>query len=118
MLSVLRFIFLISCRFISMFFIFSLIFICTFYLKYKFLHANFSILSFELYYDAYLYAFPLSLVATFMRIAYPFNVKTFRIKRTLYGVVFIFILLLSYFGFLASANFNFVFWIFIAEMKK
>ncbi|AHH12375.1 Hypothetical protein BHO_0079700 [Borrelia hermsii YBT] len=118
MLSVLRFIFLISCRFISVFFIFSLIFICTSYLKYKFLHANLSIVSFELYYDAYLYAFPLSLVATFMRIAYPFNVKTFRIKRTLYGVVFIFILLLSYFGFLASANFNSVFLDFHSKNEK
>ncbi|WP_024653914.1 hypothetical protein [Borrelia persica] len=109
MLNVLRFIFLISCRFIFMFFFFSFIFVCTYYLKYTFLHVDFSFLSFELYYDAYLYAFPLSLVATFIRIAYPFNISTLKVSRTLYVVVFIFILFLSYFGFLASVNFNTIF---------
>ncbi|AHH10527.1 Hypothetical protein BCO_0079701 [Borrelia coriaceae ATCC 43381] len=118
MFNIFRFIFLITCRFIAIFFIFSLIFVCTAYLKYKFLHANLSIVSFELYYDAYLYAFPLSLVATFMRIAYPFNVNTLRISVSLYGVVFIFILFLSYFGFLASANFNSVFLDFHSRGKR
>ncbi|AHE62684.1 hypothetical protein [Borrelia parkeri] len=118
MLSILRFIFLISFRFIVMFFIFSLMFVCTSYLKYKFLQANLSIVSFELYYDAYLYAFPLSLVATFMRIAYPFNVKTLRVSGFFYGIIFIFILLLSYFGFLASANFNSVFLDFHSRGEK
>ncbi|WP_434756864.1 hypothetical protein bpuCAU1_000353 [Borrelia puertoricensis] len=118
MLSILRFIFLISFRFIVMFFIFSLMFVCTSYLKYKFLQANLSIISFELYYDAYLYSFPLSLVATFMRIVYPFNVKTLRVSGVFYSIVFIFILLLSYFGFLASANFHSVFLDFHSRGEK
>ncbi|QFP41975.1 hypothetical protein F9Y90_02495 [Borrelia miyamotoi] len=109
MLSILRFVFLISCRFIFMFFVFSLIFICASYLKYGFSHLDLSIVSFKLYYDAYRYAFPFSLVFTFMRIAYPFNVESFKVSKSLYIVVFIFILLLSYFGFLALSNFNSVF---------
>ncbi|AFI31142.1 hypothetical protein [Borrelia crocidurae] len=109
MLNIVRFISLISCRFIFMFFLFSFVFVCTSYLKYTFLHVGLSVLSFELYYDAYLYAFPLSLVVTFMRIAYPFSMTTFRVSGILYIVVFIFILFLSYFGFLASVNFNTIF---------
>ncbi|AHH08322.1 hypothetical protein baBA2_000341 [Borrelia anserina] len=118
MLTVVRFIFLISCRFISIFLFFALIFICTSYLRYKLLYVNFSIMSFELYYEAYLYAFPLSLVITFMRIAYPFNVETLRVSRVMYGVIFIFILLLAYFGFLVSANLNSVFLDFYSRDEK
>ena len=108
-LNVLRFVFLVSCRFIFIFFILSFVFLCTFYLKYKFLYVNFSIFSYELYYATYVYAFPLALVVTFMRISYPFNVEVFKISRTLYFVTFVFILSLSYFGFRASSNFNTIF---------
>ncbi|AWG42738.1 hypothetical protein CR532_01815 [Candidatus Borreliella tachyglossi] len=109
MLNVLRFIFLIAYRFIFVFFLLSLIFICIFYLRYKFLYVNFSIFSYDLYYNAYLYVFPLALVITFMRVSYPMDVELLGASRSLYFIIFVFILLLSYFGFLAAINFNSIF---------
>ena len=109
MLSSLRLVFLISYRFILIFFSFSIIFICAFYLKYNFLYSNLSIVNFKLYYDTYYYVLPFSLVCTFIRIAYPFNLENFKLSKKLYIVVFIFILLLSYFGFLALFHFNSIF---------
>ncbi|UGQ17153.1 hypothetical protein [Borrelia sp. RT1S] len=106
MFSVLRFVSLLSCRFVFVFFFLSFVFLCTFYLKYKFLYVNFSIFSYELYHDAYLCAFPLALVVTFMRISYPFSVDILRISRNLRLFTFVFILALSYFGFQASYNFH------------
>ncbi|QMU99605.1 hypothetical protein F0310_01725 [Borrelia sp. A-FGy1] len=109
MLNALKFIFLVTCRFIVIFFILSFVFLFTFYLKYKFLYVDFSIFSWELYYDTYVYAFPLALVITFMRISYPFSIEVSRISKTLYFITFIFILSLSYFGFKSSSNFNSMF---------
>ncbi|WKC57915.1 hypothetical protein [Borrelia sp. P9F1] len=109
MFDVLRFVFLLSCRFVFVFFVLSFVFLCTFYLRYKFLYVNFSIFDYELYHDAYLYAFPLALVCTFIRISYPFSVDVLRISRNLRFFTFVFILALSYFGFQASYNFHTVF---------
>lgn len=83
-------------------------FIFTFYLKYKFLYFNFSIFSYSLYYNAYIYSFPLSLVVTFMRIPYPFYgvvLKSPRDTFHFYCIIFILILLFSYLGFLVSHSF-------------
>ncbi len=85
-------------------------FIFTFYLKYKFLYFNFSIFSYSLYYNAYIYSFPLSLVVTFMRIPYPFYgvvLKSPRDTFHFYCIIFILILLFSYLGFLVSHSFHF-----------
>ncbi|BCR21788.1 hypothetical protein [Borrelia sp. HM] len=109
MLSALKLVFLISYRFILFFFTFSIIFVCASYLKYNFLYSNLSIVNFKLYYDAYCYVLPFALVCTFMRIAYPFNLESFKLSKTLYIVIFMFILLLSYFGFLALFHFNSIF---------
>lgn len=84
-------------------------FIFTFYLKYKFLYFNFSIFSYSLYYNAYIYSFPLSLVVTFMRIPYPFYglvLKSPRDTFHFYCIIFILILLFSYLGFLVSHSFH------------
>ncbi len=84
-------------------------FIFTFYLKYKFLYFNFSIFSYSLYYNAYIYSFPLSLVVTFMRIPYPFYgvvLKSPRDTFHCYCIIFILILLFSYLGFLVSHSFH------------
>ncbi|MCD2385405.1 hypothetical protein [Borreliella burgdorferi] len=109
MFDSLRLIFLIICRFILIFCLFSLMFICTFYLKYKFLYFNFSIFSYSLYYNAYIYSFPLSLVVTFMRISCPFYgivLKSSRESFYFYCIIFVFILLFSYLGFLVSHSFH------------
>ncbi len=85
-------------------------FIFTFYLKYKFLYFNFSIFSYSLYYNAYIYSFPLSLVVTFMRIPYPFYGVVLKPPRDtfhFYCIIFILILLFSYLGFLVSHSFHF-----------
>ncbi|UER67535.1 hypothetical protein LKV13_01775 [Borrelia sp. BU AG58] len=109
MFDVLRSVFLVSCRFVFVFFVLSFVFLCTFYLKYKFLYVNFSVFSYELYHDAYLYAFPLALVFTFMRISYPFNAEAMGMSRVLCFVTFVSILVLSYFGFKAAYDFNTIF---------
>ncbi|WKC85277.1 hypothetical protein [Borreliella lusitaniae] len=109
MLDSLRLIFSIIYRFILIFCLFSLMFICTFYLKYKFLYFNFSIFSYSLYYDAYIYSFPLSLIFTFMRMPYPFYgmvLKSFRETFYFYFIIFILILLFSYLGFLVGHSFH------------
>ncbi|AIJ29719.1 hypothetical protein [Borreliella valaisiana] len=109
MFDSLRLIFLIIYRFILIFCLFSLMFICTFYLKYKFLYFNFSIFSYSLYYNAYIYSFPLSLVVTFMRIPYPFYGMVLKPSREtfyFYCTIFILILLFSYLGFLVSHSFH------------
>ncbi|WP_215537118.1 hypothetical protein [Borreliella bavariensis] len=109
MLDSLRLIFLIIYRFILIFCLFSLMFIFTFYLKYKFLYFNFSIFSYSLYYNAYIYSFPLSLVVTFMRIPYPFYgvvLKSLRDAFHFYCIIFVLILLFSYLGFLVSHSFH------------
>lgn len=84
-------------------------FICTFYLKYKFLYFNFSIFSYTLYYNAYIYSFPLSLVVTFMRISCPFYgivLKSSKEISYFYCIIFVLILLFSYLGFLVSHSFH------------
>ncbi len=109
MFDSLRLIFLIIYRFILIFCLFSLMFICTFYLKYKFLYFNFSIFSYSLYYNAYIYSFPLSLVVTFIRMSYPYNgmvLKSSRESFYFYCIIFILILLFSYLGFLVSYSFH------------
>ncbi|AJA90178.1 membrane protein [Borreliella chilensis] len=109
MFDSLRLIFLIIYRFILIFCLVSLMFICTFYLKYKFLHFNFSIFSYSLYYNSYIYSFPLSLVVTFMRVPCPFDgvlLKSSREVFSFYFIIFIFIVLFSYLGFLVSRSFN------------
>ncbi|WPM05960.1 hypothetical protein QIA41_02535 [Borreliella sinica] len=109
MFDSLRLIFLIIYRFILIFCLFSLIFICTFYLKYKFFYLNFSIFSYSLYYNAYIYSFPLSLVVTFMKIPHPFSgvaLKSSRETFYFHCTIFILILLVSYLGFLASHSFH------------
>lgn len=85
-------------------------FICTFYLKYKFLYFNFSIFSYSIYYNAYVYSFPLSLVFTFIRIPYPFYGMVLNSAREtlyFYYIIFILILLFSYLGFLVGRSFHF-----------
>ncbi len=109
MFDSLRLIFLIIYRFILIFCLFSLMFICTFYLKYKFLYFNFSIFSYNLYYNAYIYSFPLSLVVTFIRMSYPYYgmvLKSSRESFYFYCIIFILILLFSYLGFLVSYSFH------------
>nr|WP_267585837.1 hypothetical protein [Borreliella afzelii] len=109
MFDSLRLIFLIIYRFILIFCLFSLMFICTFYLKYKFLYFNFSIFSYSLYYNAYIYSFPLSLVVTFIRMSYPYYgmvLKSSRESFYFYCIIFILILLFSYLGFLVSYSFH------------
>lgn len=109
MLDSLRLIFLIIYRFVLIFCLFSLMFIFTFYLKHKFLYFNFSIFSYSLYYNAYIYSFPLSLIVTFMRIPHPFYgvvLKSPRDTFHFYCIIFIFILLFSYLGFLVSHSFH------------
>ncbi|SCW31465.1 hypothetical protein SAMN02983004_00502 [Borreliella japonica] len=109
MFDSLRLVFLIIYRFILIFCLFSLIFICTFYLKYKFLYFNFSIFSYSLYYNAYIYSFPLSLVVTFMRMPYPFYGMVLNSSREtfyFYCIIFILVLLFSYLGFLVSHSFH------------
>ncbi len=84
-------------------------FIFIFYLKHKFLYFNFSIFSYSLYYNAYIYSFPLSLIVTFMRIPYPFYgvvLKSPRDTFHFYCIIFILIFLFSYLGFLVSHSFH------------
>ncbi|WP_172964702.1 hypothetical protein [Borreliella turdi] len=109
MFDSLRLVFLIIYRFILIFCLFSLMFICTFYLRYKFLYFNFSIFSYSLYYNAYIYSFPLSLVVAFMRMSYPFYGMVLKPPREtfyFYFIIFILILFFSYLGFLVSYSFH------------
>ncbi|QFI14951.1 hypothetical protein DB723_01735 [Borrelia maritima] len=73
------------------------------------MYFNFSIFSYSLYYNAYIYSFPLSLVVTFMRRPYPFYgivLKSSRGTFNFYCIIFILILLFSYLGFLVSYSFH------------
>nr|WP_214646550.1 hypothetical protein [Borreliella californiensis] len=73
------------------------------------MYFNFSIFSYTLYYNAYIYSFPLSLVVTFMRISCPFYgivLKSSKEISYFYCIIFVLILLFSYLGFLVSHSFH------------